>query len=37
MQADGHDSVTIANEFSVSTTTIERQIENAQRITAACE
>ena len=36
MQADGHDSVTIANEFSVSTTTIERQIENAQRITAAC-
>ncbi len=36
MQADGHDSLTIAEEFSVSTTMIERQIENAQRIKSAC-
>jgi hypothetical protein len=36
MQADGHDSMTIANEFSVSTTLIERQIENMQRIRSAC-
>lgn len=36
MHADGHDSMTIANEFSVSTTVIELQIENADRIRAAC-
>jgi hypothetical protein len=36
MQADGHDPVTIADEFSVSTTMIERQIENMQRIKLAC-
>lgn len=36
MQADGHDSMTIADEFSVSTTVIERQIENLHRIKSAC-
>lgn len=36
MRADSHDSMTIANEFSVSTTVIERQIENMQRIMSAC-
>jgi hypothetical protein len=36
MHADGHDAVTIADELFVSTTVIERQMENAQRIEAAC-
>jgi hypothetical protein len=36
MQADGHDLMTIANEFSVSTALIERQIENMRRIRSAC-
>lgn len=36
MQADGHDPVTIADELSVSTTVVERQVENAYRIDAAC-
>jgi hypothetical protein len=35
MKADKHDIVTIANAFCVSTTVIERQIENEQRIRAA--
>ncbi len=36
MQADGHDAVAIAEDFAVSTDVIERQIENADRIEAAC-
>jgi hypothetical protein len=32
MHKDGHDIVTIADELSVSTTVIERQLENANRI-----
>jgi hypothetical protein len=36
MQADGHDLMTIADELSVSTTVVERQIENTQRIKSAC-
>ena len=35
MRADGYDPVAIANELSVSTTTIERQIENGGRIRSA--
>jgi SOS response regulatory protein OraA/RecX len=36
MREDKHDLVTIANEFAVSTTVIERQLENEDRIRAAC-
>jgi hypothetical protein len=36
MLDDQHDVVTIANEFSVSTTVVERQIENCDRIREAC-
>lgn len=36
MLKDGHDVVTIAEEFDVSTVLIERQIENASRIAEAC-
>jgi hypothetical protein len=36
MRRDGHDVVSIANEFVVSTVVIERQLENAARIRAAC-
>ena len=36
MLADKHDIVTIANAFAVSTTVIERQIENHSRIETAC-
>jgi hypothetical protein len=36
MQADGRDAVAIAETFAVSAEVIERQIENAQRIEAAC-
>jgi hypothetical protein len=36
MHADGHDAVTIADELSVSTTAVERQLENAHRIDTAC-
>jgi hypothetical protein len=35
MRRDGHDLVTIADEFAVSTVVIERQIENAPRIALA--
>ncbi len=37
MLDDKHDLVTIADEFSVSTAVIERQIENEPRIRQACE
>jgi len=36
MLADRHDLITIADAFAVSTSVIERQIENASRIDAAC-
>ncbi len=36
MRGDGRDTVSIADEFAVSTTVNELQIENAQRIAAAC-
>jgi hypothetical protein len=36
MRQDGHDIVSIADEFVVSTVVIERQIENEQRIRAVC-
>jgi len=36
MLDDQHDLVTIADEFAVSTSVIERQIENAERIDAIC-
>lgn len=36
MLADRHDLITIADEFAVSPNVIERQIENAERIDAAC-
>lgn len=36
MLADGRDTLAIADEFAVSTEVIERQIENAGRIEAAC-
>lgn len=36
MQADGRDTVAIADEFTVSTEVIDRQVENAQRIEKAC-
>lgn len=36
MIEDGHDVVTIADEFGVATVLIERQIENAQRIAESC-
>jgi hypothetical protein len=36
MQGDGRDIVSIAEEFAVSAAVIERQIENAGRIKAAC-
>jgi len=36
MRDDKHDLVTIANEFSVSTAVIERQLETEHRIHAAC-
>src|SRR6266478_1825062 len=36
MQRDGSDIVSIADEFAVSTPVIEHQIENADRIRAAC-
>jgi hypothetical protein len=36
MCKDGHDVVSIADEFVVSTVVIERQLENAGRIRAAC-
>jgi hypothetical protein len=35
MRTDGHDLVTIADEFAVSTVVIERQLENASRIARA--
>jgi hypothetical protein len=37
MRRDGHDLVTMADEFAVSTVVIERQIENASRIAQACQ
>ncbi len=37
MHADGRDPMTIANEFCVMPTLIERQLENADRIAAACD
>lgn len=36
MLADKHDTITIAEEFGVSTVLIDRQIENAPRIAEAC-
>jgi hypothetical protein len=36
MLADRHDTITIAEEFGVSTVLIDRQIENAPRIAEAC-
>lgn len=36
MMAGGRDTVSIAEEFAVSTTVVERQIENEKRIEAAC-
>jgi Zn-dependent peptidase ImmA (M78 family) len=36
MRRDGRDIQTIADEFSTSTAVIDRQLENAQRITEAC-
>jgi hypothetical protein len=36
MLADKHDTITIAEEFGVSTVLIDRQIENAPRISEAC-
>jgi hypothetical protein len=36
MRRDGHDLVTMADEFAVHTVVIERQIENASRIAQAC-
>lgn len=36
MLKDGKDVITIADEFGVGTTLVERQIENAQRIEEAC-
>lgn len=36
MQDDGRDVIAIAETFAVSTEVIERQIENAERIEAAC-
>lgn len=36
MLSDGHDVVTMAEEFGVSTVLVERQIENAARIAEAC-
>jgi hypothetical protein len=36
MREDGRDTVSIAEEFAVATTVVERQIENAERIQAAC-
>jgi hypothetical protein len=36
MQADGRDVAAIADELAVDTTVVERQIENADRIVAAC-
>lgn len=35
MHADGRDTTSIAGEFAVSLTVVERQLENAQRIEAA--
>jgi hypothetical protein len=37
MIADGHDVITIADEFGVFPVLIERQIENAQRIADSCQ
>jgi len=37
MRRDGHDLVTMADEFAVSTVVIEHQIENASRIARACQ
>lgn len=36
MREDGRDAVSIAEEFAVSTTVIERQVENTEQILAAC-
>jgi hypothetical protein len=36
MLGDQHDLITIADTFAVSTNVIELQIENAERIDAAC-
>jgi hypothetical protein len=36
MHEDGRDTVSIADEFGVATTVIERQLENRNRIEAAC-
>lgn len=36
MREDGRDILSIADEFEVATTVVERQIENADRILAAC-
>lgn len=36
MRRDGHDLVTMADEFAVSTVVIQHQIENASRIAQAC-
>jgi hypothetical protein len=37
MRKNGHDIVSIADDFIVSTVVIERQINNAERIRAACK
>jgi hypothetical protein len=37
MHEDGHDLVSIADEFVVSTAVIEHQMENAERIRLACD
>jgi len=36
MHNDGHDPMTIADELSVSTAVVDRQLENAHRIDSAC-
>jgi hypothetical protein len=37
MHEDGHDTVSIADEFGVSTNVVERQLENYGRIEEACK
>lgn len=36
MRAEGRDSISIANEFGVSVAVIEHQLENQERVAAAC-
>jgi hypothetical protein len=36
MQADGHDQISIAEEFGVSLAVVEHQLQNADRIAEAC-